>query len=73
MKYDYIFKTVCHNVSVISEKANDDQCLNKTLLAFSGYAEEVGWRVIGKPTVMRGGQMVMLYNVNHQYPHTYFH
>ncbi len=60
-------------MNVISEKADDDQCLNKTTWAFSGNAEELGWRLTGKPTLMRWGQAVMFYNVNHQYPHASFH
>ncbi len=60
-------------MNVISEKANDDQYLNKTTWAFSGYAEELGWRLTGKLTLMRWGQAIMFYNVNHQYPHASFH
>ncbi len=72
-KYDYILKTLCHNMNVISEKADDDQCLDETTWAFSGYAGEAGCRVIGKPAVTRGGQTVTLYDVNHQFPQTYSH
>ncbi len=60
-------------MNVISEKANDDQYLNKTTWAFSGYAEELGRRLTGKLTLMRWGQAIMFYNVNHQYPHASFH
>lgn len=48
-KYDYIFKTVCHNMNYLTEEAEADCALDESTWGFSGYCGDTGGRLMNKP------------------------
>ncbi len=62
-----------YNLNNITEKANDNRCIDETLWVFSGYGGPCCNRIMGKPGVNKGVQMVILYDVGQHYPQAYFH
>ncbi len=60
-------------MNTIMENASNDAFIDETSWAFSGFGGPCcNWNM-GKPGVNKGGQMVMLYDVGQNYPHSYFH
>ena len=75
-KYDYLFKTVVHNVNAITKEADLDLCVDETTCAHQGYGEKdaglcVG--VKGKPHVTKGMQTVIATDVHRIRPRAYVH
>ena len=65
-----------HNVNCISRYAESDQCGDEKTWGHGGYGEAgsglVG-RIMGKPGVSKGGQIVMISDVNWMRPRAYMH
>ena len=65
-KFDYIWKTIVHNVNAISKTADLDLCGDETSYATGSYGEKgsglVG-RIQNKPGVSKGGQIVLVSDV----------
>ena len=47
--YDYIFKTVTHNMNCCTKKADDDAAADGTTWQFDDYCGEVSGRLVAKP------------------------
>lgn len=52
--FDYILKTLVHNVNYCTARADKDQSFDETTLGFGGYSGEAGGRLKNKP-VSKGG------------------
>ena len=65
-----------HNVNCISKHAESDQCGDETNWGHGGFGEAdsglVG-QIMGKPGVLKGGQIVMVSDVNRMQPRAYLH
>ena len=72
-KYDYIYQCYVDNFNPLMASASLDLCLDETTWANMSYGGEVLFRVKGKPGVTKGGQVVMVYDVNRKYPLAHFH
>lgn len=72
-KYDYIFKVLVYNMANVTEKADDDLCIDETTWAYAGYGGPAVARIKGKPGINKGGQTEMTYDVNWHYPRGYIH
>ena len=63
-------------MNCVSKVAETDQCSDETTYSHSGHGEKgsvlVG-RVFGKPGVSKGGQIVMISDVNRMRPRAYMH
>ena len=68
--------TLVHNVNCINQYAESDQCGDGTTWGHGGYGEAgsglVG-SIIGNPGVSKGGQIVMISDVNWIRPRVYMH
>ena len=75
-RFYFIFKKLVHNVNCISKHAESDQCGDETTWGHGGFGEVdsglVG-RIMGKPGVSKGGQIVMVSDVNRMGPCAYLH
>ncbi|KAL3936788.1 MAG: hypothetical protein SGARI_002405 [Bacillariaceae sp.] len=75
-KYDFIYDVICHNVNALTLIAGLDLCGDETTFAFNGWGETgTGLFVLvtGKPGVTRGGQMVIIIDVDRIRPRVYMH
>jgi hypothetical protein len=75
-KYDYLFRTIIYNLNAVTKSADLDQCGDETTFAHNGYGEPNSGllsRVMGKPGVTRGGQIVLLSDVGRNRPRAYLH
>ena len=75
-KYDYLFKTIIYNLNAVTKSADLDLCGDETTFAHNGYGEPnsgILSRIIGKPGVTRGGQIVLLADVSRNRPRAYTH
>ena len=62
-KYDYIFKTIVHNINHISEKAELDATIGKAYFTTASPGEKdtgVTYQVRGKSEVSKGGQTFLI-------------
>ena len=48
-KYDHIYKTMCHNMNYVTDKADLDCGIDESTWGFSGYCGDAGWRLKNKP------------------------
>jgi hypothetical protein len=75
-KYDMIYKTTIHNVNWVTKKAGLDQCGDETTWGFGGYGEPGSGlvaRILGKPGITKGGQTVIISDVDRLRPRAYIH
>ena len=75
-KFDYIFKCVINNVNELSYSADLDLCGDETTWAHNGFGEAgtgLLTRVMGKPGVTKGGQIVLLADAYRNRPRAYLH
>ena len=75
-KFDYIFKCVINNVNELSHSADLDLCGDETTWAHNGFGEAgtgLLSRVMGKPGVTKGGQIVLLADAYRNRPRAYLH
>ena len=62
-KYDYIFKTIIHNVNYLTEKVELDATIKGTLFVTASPGEKdagVAFPVRGKTGELKGGQTVLI-------------
>ena len=52
--------------------ADSDCTIDESKWGFSGYSGKCGGRLMNKP-VPKGGQVVMLFNINRRYPCAHIH
>jgi hypothetical protein len=75
-KYDMVYKTPINNVNWVTEKAGLDLCGDETTWGFGGYGEPGSGlvsRIMGKPGVTKGGQTVIISDVDRLRPRSYIH
>jgi hypothetical protein len=75
-KYDFIFNTIISNVNAITKYACQDLCGDETTYAHEGYGEKdtaLVKRILNKPGVTRGGQVVLVCDVDRIRPRAYLH
>ncbi len=71
-----IFKTPIHNTNWVTKKAGLDQCGDETTWGFGGYGEPGSGhlsRILGKPGITKGGQTVVICDVDRLRPRAYIH
>ena len=75
-KLDLLYRTLVHNVNRISWYADSDQCSDETTWGYGGYGE-AGSGLLGsimvKPGVSKGGQLVIISDVNRMWPRAYMY
>ena len=65
-KFDYIWKTLIHNVNALTKEADLDQCIDETSWATASPGEKgsgITGRIQNKPGVNKGGQTVVMSDV----------
>jgi hypothetical protein len=71
-----IFDVLVHNTNAITKKACLDLCGDESTWAHQGYADSISDMlsiVIGKPNVTKGGQVVLVMDVDRVRPRAYLH
>ena len=66
-KFDFIYKTLMHNVNCISKHIESDQCGDEKTWGHGGFGEagsDLVGRIMGNPGVSKGGQIVTIRDVN---------
>ncbi len=75
-KFDYIYDTIVHNVNALTLNVGLDLCADETSYGFNGWGE-TGSGILGlilnKPGITRGGQIVMVSDVDRIRPRAYVH
>jgi len=75
-KYDFIYEVLVHNVNALTKHAELDLCGDETTWGHGGYGEAgsglVG-RILGKPGVTKGGQIVLVSDVHRIRPRAFLH
>ena len=71
-KFDHVYKCLVHNMNYVTRRADLDGTVDETTWGFGGFMGDCGQRLINKP-VSKGGQIVMMYDVNKRYPRAYVH
>ena len=56
-----------NNMNYVSHRADMDGTVDETSWGFGGFMADCGQRLINKP-VSKGGQIIMMYDVNNRYP-----
>ena len=67
-KFRYIFDVIVHNTNQITEEASLDLCGDETTWGFNGFGERGAGlltHILNKPGVTKGGQVVLLTDVDH--------
>ena len=75
-KYDFIYDVITHNVNALTLFAGLDLCGDETTFPFNGWGEAASGLftlVNNKPGVTRGGQMVLISDVDRIRPRVYVH
>lgn len=75
-KYDFIFATIIKNINALTKKANDDQCIDETTFPFNGFGEpgaSLISKIMNKPGVTKGAQLVLCSDVGRLRPRAYIH
>ena len=75
-KFDYIYKCIVHNVNALTKQAGLDLCGDETTWATASPGEAgsgITGRVVGKPGVNKGGQTVIVSDVDRFRPRAYMH
>jgi hypothetical protein len=75
-KYDMVYKTPINNINWVTKKAGLDQCGDETTWGFGGYGEPGSGlvsRIMGKPGITKGGQTVIISDVDRLRPRSYIH
>jgi hypothetical protein len=66
-KYDFLYKVLVHNVNAITKTCGLDVCGYETSWGHQGFGEAgtgVGSHILGKPGISKGGQTVIISDVN---------
>jgi hypothetical protein len=75
-KFDYIFKCIINNINELSHSSDLDLCGDETTWAHNGFGEAgtgLLTRVMGKPGVTKGGQIVLVSDAYRNRPRAYLH
>jgi hypothetical protein len=75
-KYDMLYDTLIHNINQMTEFAESDQCGDETTWPHGGFGEAgsgLMGRIMGKPGVTKGGQIVVISDVHRMRPRAYIH
>ena len=75
-KFDYLFETLCYNCNLFKDVAELDICGDEMSWANGGFGEAgamLVFRVLGKPKVQRGGQIVFIVDASRPHPRVYIH
>jgi len=75
-KHDYMFDVIVHNVNAMSLFMCQDLCLDETSYAFNGWGElgtGLFGLIVGKPGITRGGQTVLVSDVDKIHPRACLH
>ena len=71
-KYDHVYKCLIHNMNYVTLCADLDSTVDESTWGFGGHSGDCGQRLKNKP-VSKGGQIVMVYDVNNRYLRAYLH
>ena len=66
-KYDFLYKTIVHNVNAITKSCGLDMCGDETSWGHQGFGEAgsgVLGQILGKPGISKGGQTVIISDVD---------
>jgi hypothetical protein len=75
-KFDYIYKCIINNINELSYSSDLDLCGDETTWAHNGFGEAgtgLLTRVMGKPGVTKGGQIVLISDAYRNRPRAYLH
>ena len=75
-KYDMLYRALFANVNALTKKAGLDLCGDESTWGHEGFGEAgsgLTGRIVGKPGVTKGGQIVMLSDVDRIRPRVYLH
>jgi hypothetical protein len=75
-KYNYLYKVLVHNTNAITKYACTDQCCDETSFPFGGFGESGSSliaRIMGKPGLSKGGQIVLSADVGRNRVRAYTH
>ena len=75
-KYDYIFRTIVDNLNALTLRAELDLCGDETTYGHMGFGEPGSGlvaRIMGKPGISKGGQIVLVSDASRNRPRMYTH
>jgi hypothetical protein len=75
-KFDMLYDVMISNLNAITKHAEADQCGDETTWGHGGYGEAgsgLAGRIMGKPGITRGGQIVIISDVSRCRPRAYVH
>jgi hypothetical protein len=75
-KYDYIYRTIIDNLNALTERAELDLCGDETTYGHMGFGEPGSGlvaRIMGKPGISKGGQIVLVSDASRNRPRIYMH
>jgi hypothetical protein len=75
-KFNTLYDVLSSNLNVITKYAEANQCGDKTTWGHGGYGEAgsgLAGRIMGKPGITQGGQIVVISDVSHCQPRAYVH
>jgi hypothetical protein len=75
-KFDLLYDVLISNLNAVTKYADLDQCGDETTWGHGGYGEAgsgLAGRIMGKPGITRGGQIVIISDVSSCRPRGYIH
>ena len=75
-KYDHIYRTIIDNLNAITERAELDLFGDETMYGHMGFGEPGSGlvaRIMGKPGICKGGQIVLVSDASRNRPRIYMH
>jgi hypothetical protein len=75
-KFDYIFKCIINDINELSHSSDPNLCGDETTWVHNGFGEAgtgLLTRVMGKPGVTKGGQIVLVSDAYRNRPRAYLH
>jgi hypothetical protein len=75
-KIDMLFDVLISNLNAILKSAEANQCGDETTWGHGGYGEAgsgLAGRILGKPGITQGGQIVVISDVSGCQPRAYVH
>lgn len=75
-KFDLIYDVLISNLNAVTKYAEADQCGDETTWGHGGYGEAgsgLAGRIMGKPGITRGGQIVVISDVSRCRPRAFVH
>ena len=71
MRYDPIFKVMCHNMNYFTQKADEDFGVDESTWGFMGYSGECGGRLMNK--MVSKGEFSFEYHFNNEMLLTHYY